>query len=53
MTMQRRRAEAEKRGGRAELIRMDGQDAESRIAFEPEDRLTPETSAYAPRLNRK
>jgi RNA polymerase sigma factor (sigma-70 family) len=43
MTMERRRADAEKRGGRAELIRMDGQDAESRIAFEPEDRLTPET----------
>src|SRR6202049_2768725 len=42
MTMERRRADAEKRGGRAELIRMDWQDAESRIAFEPEDRLTPE-----------
>jgi RNA polymerase sigma factor (sigma-70 family) len=43
MAMERRRAGAEKRGGRAELIRMDWQDAESRIAFEPEDRLTPET----------
>jgi DNA-directed RNA polymerase specialized sigma24 family protein len=37
-SMERRRAGAEKRGGRAELIRMDWQDAESRIAFEPEDR---------------
>jgi len=43
MAMERRRAGAEKRGGRAELIRMDWQDAESRIAFESEDRLTPET----------
>jgi DNA-directed RNA polymerase specialized sigma24 family protein len=43
MAMEWRRAGAEKRGGRAELIRMDWQDAESRIAFEPEDRLTPET----------
>src|SRR5260370_39485465 len=43
MAMERRRAGAEKRGGRAELIRIDWQDAESRIAFEPEDRLTPET----------
>ena len=38
------RAGAEKRGGRAELIRIDWQDAESRIAFEPEDPLTPETA---------
>jgi hypothetical protein len=36
MAMERRRAGAEKRGGRAELIRIDWQDAESRIAFEPE-----------------
>ena len=42
-SMERRRAGAEKRGGRAELIHMDWQDAESRIAFEPEDRLTPAT----------
>jgi hypothetical protein len=41
ISMERRRAGAEKRSGRAELIRMDWQDAESRIAFEPEDRLTP------------
>ena len=40
-SMERRRVGAEKRGGRAELIHMDWQDAESRIAFEPEDRLTP------------
>jgi RNA polymerase sigma factor (sigma-70 family) len=43
MAMERRRAGAEKRGGRAELIRIDWQDAESRIGFEPEDPLTPET----------
>ena len=43
MAMERRRAGAEKRGGRAELIRIDWQNAESRIAFEPEDPLTPET----------
>src|SRR5260370_24795138 len=48
MAMERRRAGAEKRGGRAELIRIDWQDAESRIAFEPEDRPTPET-VYAAR----
>jgi DNA-directed RNA polymerase specialized sigma24 family protein len=43
MAMERRRAGAEKRGGRAELIRIDWQDAESRIGFEAEDQLTPET----------
>jgi hypothetical protein len=43
MAMERRRAGAEKRGGRTELIRIDWQDAESRISFEPEDPLTPET----------
>jgi RNA polymerase sigma factor (sigma-70 family) len=43
MAMERRRAGAEKRGGRAELIRIDWQDAESRIGFEAEDPLTPET----------
>jgi RNA polymerase sigma-70 factor (ECF subfamily) len=42
MAMERRRAGAEKRGGRAELIPLDWQDAENRIAFEPEDPLTPE-----------
>jgi len=41
--MERRRADTEKRGGRAQVIRIDWQDAEGRIAFEPEDRLTPET----------
>ena len=41
--MERRRAETEKRGGRAQVIRIDWQDAESRVAFEPEDPLTPET----------
>ena len=38
-----RTARAEKRGGRAELIRLDWRDAEARLVFEPEDRLTPET----------
>jgi RNA polymerase sigma factor (sigma-70 family) len=38
-----RLARAEKRGGRAELIRLDWRDAEDRLVFEPEDRLTPET----------
>ena len=42
-SMERRRAGTEKRGGRVQVIRMDWQDEESRIAFEPEDRLTPET----------
>ena len=41
--MERRRADTEKRGGRAQVIRIDWQDAEGRIAFEPEDLLTPET----------
>ncbi len=41
--MERRRAGTEKRGGRAQVIRIDWQDAEGRIAFEPEDPLTPET----------
>jgi RNA polymerase sigma factor (sigma-70 family) len=43
MASEARRARAEKRGGRVELIRLDWADAESRLAFEPEDRLTPET----------
>jgi hypothetical protein len=41
--MERRRAGTEKRGGRAQFIRIDWQDVEGRIAFEPEDPLTPET----------
>jgi RNA polymerase sigma factor (sigma-70 family) len=43
ITAENRRARAEKRGGRAEVIRLDWQDAETRLVFEPEDRLTPET----------
>jgi RNA polymerase sigma factor (sigma-70 family) len=43
ISVETRRARAEKRGGRAELIRLDWQDAEQRLVFEPEDRLTPET----------
>ena len=42
-SMEQRRAGTEKRGGRAELVRIDWQDAEDCIGFEPEDRLTPET----------
>jgi RNA polymerase sigma factor (sigma-70 family) len=42
MAAESRLARAEKRGGRAELIRMDWRDAEARLGFEPEDRLTPE-----------
>ena len=38
-----RRAKAQKHGGGAELLRLDWEDAENRIAFEPTDRLTPET----------
>jgi len=43
ITAENRRARAEKRGGRAELIRLDWQEVETRLIFEPEDRLTPET----------
>jgi RNA polymerase sigma factor (sigma-70 family) len=42
MMAQTRRARAEKRGGPAEPLRLDWQDAETRLVFEPEDRLTPE-----------
>ena len=40
--MERRRADAEKRGGHAQVIRVNWQDAEGCIGLEPEDRLTPE-----------
>lgn len=43
MAVETRRAAAEKRGGRAELIRLDWQDAEACLGFESEDTLTPET----------
>jgi RNA polymerase sigma-70 factor (ECF subfamily) len=43
MSAETRRARAEKRGGRVELIRLDWQDAERRLVFEPEDQLSPET----------
>jgi DNA-directed RNA polymerase specialized sigma24 family protein len=43
MAVETGRAAAEKRGGRAEVIRLDWQDAEARLGFESEDRLTPET----------
>jgi RNA polymerase sigma factor (sigma-70 family) len=42
MATETRRARAQKRGGRAEVIRLDWEDAEARIDLEPEDRLTPE-----------
>jgi RNA polymerase sigma factor (sigma-70 family) len=41
--MERRRANTKKRGGGAQMIRIDWQDAEGRIPFEPKDTLTPET----------
>jgi RNA polymerase sigma factor (sigma-70 family) len=41
--MERRRANTEKRGGRAQMIRIDWQNAEGQIPFEPKDLLTPET----------
>jgi hypothetical protein len=46
---------AEKRGGRAELIRLDWQDAETRLVFETEDRLTagPARPATPPHHDRK
>jgi DNA-directed RNA polymerase specialized sigma24 family protein len=43
ISMERRRARTERRGGRAELVRIDWLDAEGRIGFEPEEWLTPET----------
>ncbi len=43
MTNERRRAGAGKRGGLAQLIRIDWQEAEGQVAFEPQDPLTPET----------
>ena len=43
MAAETRRARAEKRGGCAELIRLDWEDAEAGLAFEPADQLTPET----------
>jgi RNA polymerase sigma-70 factor (ECF subfamily) len=38
-----RRARTEKRGGRVELVRLDWENEEGRVAFEPSDQLTPET----------
>lgn len=43
MVAEGRRARAQKRGGCTETIRLDWEDAEARISFEPEDRVTPET----------
>jgi RNA polymerase sigma-70 factor (ECF subfamily) len=43
MAKEARRARTERRGGRVELVRLEWEDKEGRIAFEPSDRLTPET----------
>jgi RNA polymerase sigma factor (sigma-70 family) len=43
MANEGRRARTERRGGRIEFIRLDWPDEEGRLAFEPHDRLTPET----------
>jgi RNA polymerase sigma factor (sigma-70 family) len=43
ISAENRRTRAEKRGGRAKVIRLDWQDAETCLVLEPEDRLTPET----------
>ena len=43
MAKETRRARTEKRGGRVELVRLDWEDEEGRVAFEPSDQLTPET----------
>ena len=43
MANETRRAGAEKRGGRAEVLPMDWQDEEHRLRIEPPDPLTPET----------
>ena len=40
---EQRRAHAEKRGGRAQIVWIDWKDAESRIGLEPAEGLTPET----------
>lgn len=42
MATETRRASAQKRGGHAEVIRLDWQDAEARLGLEPACRLTPE-----------
>ncbi|MBV9999561.1 MAG: hypothetical protein JO015_10665 [Verrucomicrobia bacterium] len=42
MANERRRARTEKRGGHAEVLRLDWQDEEGRLGFEPQDPLTPE-----------
>jgi RNA polymerase sigma factor (sigma-70 family) len=40
---EQRRAHAEKRGGRAQMVWIDWRDAESRVGLEPAEGLTPET----------
>ena len=43
IAVETRRARTEKRGGRVEVVRLDWEDEEGRVAFEPSDQLTPET----------
>jgi len=43
MAKETRRVRTEKRGGRIEFVRLDWENEEGRVAFEPSDRLTPET----------
>ena len=43
MAKETRRAGAEKRGGRVEIVRLDWRGEEGRLGFEPEDPLTAET----------
>jgi hypothetical protein len=43
MANEGRRARTERRGGQAELVRLDWRDEEGRLAFELRDPLTPET----------
>jgi RNA polymerase sigma-70 factor (ECF subfamily) len=43
MANESRRARTKKRGGGAKMLRLDWEDEEGRLAFEPQDPLTPET----------
>jgi RNA polymerase sigma factor (sigma-70 family) len=43
MAKETRRARTEKRGGRVEIVRLDWENEEGRVAFEPREELTPET----------
>jgi RNA polymerase sigma-70 factor (ECF subfamily) len=43
MAKETRRTRTEKRGGHVEVVRLDWENEEGRVAFEPRDQLTPET----------